>query len=132
MKIPIHGGRSIGDPALVAQAVEESGTTPTRVVPGEAPGVDALARFPARSRGIEFTEYVADRNKYAKRAGHIRHCAMVEAVDAVIAVRDCKSPGTKHSIDHAASCRKRPLGLRREEKLSGGQTPETRTTRFGT
>lgn len=129
MKILI---RTISDPAMVAQAVEKSGITSTRVESGGALGVDALARFYARSRGMEFTEYVADRDKYGRRVGYIRNYAMAGAVDAVIAVGNGKGPGTKHSIDHATSRRKRPLCLRREEKLSGGQTPEARTTRFGT
>ena len=132
MNILIRGSRSISDPALVAQAVEKSDITPPRVVSGGARGVDTLARFDARSRGIEFTEYVADADKHGKRARYIRNCAMVAAVDAVIAVGKGKSPGTKHSIDHATSRGTRRLCSRREEKLSGGQTPEARTTRFGT
>jgi len=103
MKILICGSRSINDPALVAQAVEKSGMTPTHVVSGGARGVDTLARFFAQSRGIEFTEYIADWDRYGKRAGYMRNCVMVGVADAVIAVWDGESPGTKHSIDYATS-----------------------------
>lgn len=132
MKILIRGSRTISDPALVAQAVEKSGITPTRVESGGARGVDTRTRFYPRSRGIELTEYFADGDKYGKRVGYFRNRAMAGAVDAVIAVWDGKGPGTRRSVDHAPSRGTRPLCLRREEKLSGGQTPEARTTRFGT
>lgn len=72
MKILICGSRGINDPVSVAQAVEKSGMTPTHIVSGGARGVDTLARFYARSRGIDFTEYVADWDKYGKRAGYMR------------------------------------------------------------
>jgi len=103
MKILICGSRSINDRVLVAQAVEKSGMKATHIVSGGARGVDTLARLYARSNGIEFTEYLADWDKYGKRAGFMRNCVMVGAVDAVIAVWDGKSPGTKHSIDYATS-----------------------------
>lgn len=103
MKILICGSRGINDPALVAHAIEKSGMKPTHIVSGGARGVDTLARFYAQSRGIEFSEYVADWDKYGKRAGYIRNCVMIGAVEAVIAVWDGKSPGTKHSIDYATS-----------------------------
>ncbi len=55
MKVLICGSRSVGDPAVVAQAVADSGMTPTHIVSGGARGVDTLARFFAHTRGIEFT-----------------------------------------------------------------------------
>ncbi len=103
MKVLICGSRGINDPAVVAQAVERSGMTPTHIVSGGARGVDTLARLYAQSRGVEFTEYVADWDRYGKRAGFLRNCVMVGVVDAVIAVWDGSSRGTKHSIDYATS-----------------------------
>jgi len=101
MKVLIRVSRSVSDPAVVAQAVADSGMTPTHIVSGSARGVDTLARFFAQTRGIEFTEYIADWERYGKRAGFMRNCVMVGAADAVIAVWDGESPGTKHSIDYA-------------------------------
>lgn len=103
MKVLICGSRSINDPAVVAQAVAKSGMKPTHIVSGGARGVDILARFFARSKGIELTEYIADWDRYGKRAGYLRNCVMVGAADAVIAVWDGESPGTKHSIDYATA-----------------------------
>ncbi len=103
MKVLICGSRSVSDPALIAQAVADSGMTPTHIVSAGARGVDTFARLYAQSNGIEFTEYLADWDRYGKRAGFMRNCLMVGAVDAVIAVWDGISPGTKHSIDYATS-----------------------------
>lgn len=107
MKVLICGSRNITDPALVSQAVSQSGITPTQIISGGARGVDRLAGEYAVSQGIGFTEYPADWDKYGKRAGFIRNYAMVGAADAVIALWDGTSPGTKHSIEFARSCGKR-------------------------
>ena len=107
MKVLICGSRNITDPALVSQAVSQSGITTTHIISGGARGVDRLAGEYAVSQGIGFTEYPADWDKYGKRAGFIRNYAMVGAADAVIAVWDGTSPGTKHSIEFARSCGKR-------------------------
>ncbi len=114
MKVLICGSRGINDPAVVAQAVEKSGMKPTHIVSGGALGVDTLARSYAQSRGIEFTEYVADWDRYGKRAGFMRNCVMVGVADAVIAVWDGESPGTRHSIDYATSQGKQVFVLRPE------------------
>lgn len=107
MKVLICGSRGINDPATVLAAVEQSGLSPTHIISGGAKGVDRLACAYAASRGIEFKEYTADWDKYGKRAGFIRNYAMVGAADAVIAVWDGTSRGTKHSIELARSCGKR-------------------------
>lgn len=106
MKLLICGSRGINDPAVVSRAVEQSGIRPTQIISGGARGVDRLAGEYAASHGIAFTEYLADWEKYGKRAGFIRNCVMVGAADAVIAVWDGTSPGTKHSIEYARSCGK--------------------------
>jgi predicted Rossmann fold nucleotide-binding protein DprA/Smf involved in DNA uptake len=106
MKVLICGSRGIKDPAVLLQAVEQSGMTPRHIISGGARGVDHLAREYAAAKGIEFTEYLADWDRYGKRAGFVRNCVMVGAADAVIAVWDGSSPGTKHSIEYARSCGK--------------------------
>ena len=57
----------------------------------------------AAVKGIEFVEYPVEWDKYGKRAGFLRNYVMVGAADAVIAVWDGSSPGTKHSIEYARS-----------------------------
>lgn len=121
MKVLICGSRNITDPSLVSQAVSNSGIIPTHIISGGARGIDRLAYAYAVSRSIGFTEYPADWDRYGKRAGFIRNYAMVGAADAVIAVWDGTSPGTKHSIELARSCGKRVfvyLNENRESKLA--------------
>ena len=60
MKVLICGSRNITDPALVSQAVSQSGITPTHIISGGARGLDRLAGEYAVSHGIGFTEYPAD------------------------------------------------------------------------
>lgn len=107
MKVLICGSRGIHDPAVVRQAIEQSGMVPTHIISGGARGVDRLAHLYARSNGIDFTEYPPDWDRYGKRAGFLRNYVMVSAADAVIAVWDGVSAGTRHSIDYANSCGKR-------------------------
>lgn len=109
MKVLVCGSRGIGDPAVVSHAVEQSGLSPTQIISGGARGVDKLAGEYAASHGIEFVEYLADWDRYGKRAGFIRNCVMIAAADALIALWDGTSPGTKHSIEYARSCGKQVL-----------------------
>ncbi len=86
MKVLICGSRNINNPALFSRAVEQSSMNPTHIISGGARGVDTLARRYARSAGIEFTEYLADWDKYGKRAGFLRNITMIGVSDAVIAI----------------------------------------------
>lgn len=107
MKVLICGSRGINDPAIVSQAIKESGMCPTQIILGGARGVDRLADEYAAAHGIEFVEYLADWDRYGKRAGFLRNYVMVGAADAVIAVWNGKSAGTQHSIEYARHCGKR-------------------------
>ncbi|MBX3290007.1 MAG: DUF2493 domain-containing protein [Acidobacteria bacterium] len=103
MKVLICGSRTINDPAMISLAIEESGINPTHIISGGARGIDRLAGEYAASNGIKFTEYLADWDRYGKRAGFMRNYIMVGEAEAVIAVWDGKSTGTKHAIDTAKS-----------------------------
>lgn len=106
MKVLICGSRTISDSAVVLKAVAQSGIRPTHIISGGARGVDRLASQYAASHGIEFTEYLANWNKYGKRAGFVRNYVMVGAAEAVIAVWDGTSRGTntRSSMrDHAGN-----------------------------
>lgn len=130
MKVLVCGSRSISDPALVSQAVSQSGMTPTHIISGGARGVDRLAVEYAASHGIEFTEYLADWDRYGKRAGFMRNCVMVGTADAVIAVWDGVSAGTKHSIDYATSQGKQVFVLRPDKtKRSADSSPKLDSNR---
>jgi predicted Rossmann fold nucleotide-binding protein DprA/Smf involved in DNA uptake len=80
-----------------------------------------LARIFAQSRGIEFTEHLADWDRYGKRAGFMRNCVMVGTAQAVIAIWDGVSSGTKHSIDYTTSQGKQVFVLRSEINKAVGR-----------
>ena len=100
--------------------------SPTHVISGGARGVDRIAGEYAASKGIEFTEYLADWDKYGKRAGFIRNYVMVGAADAVIAVWDGRSAGTKQAIDSARSCGK-PVFVYLHTKVQEQKVATSRT-----
>ena len=66
-----------------------------------ARGVDFLGGLWAHNRGIPVAEFPADWDKYGKRAGYLRNEEMARNAEALIAIWNGKSPGTKHMIDIA-------------------------------
>ena len=107
MKTIIAGSRSVTDLDLVADAVRASGFDITEVVSGGAPGVDSLGEQWAEQHGIPVTRFPADWKRYGRRAGPIRNTEMAEYAEALIAVWDGRSRGTKNMIQLA-----RQRGLR--------------------
>jgi len=73
----------------------------TEVVSGGAKGVDRLGELWAQKRNIPITRFPAEWNKYGKRAGYIRNKEMALYADALLAIWDGESKGTKHMIDSA-------------------------------
>jgi len=70
----------------------------TTIVSGKAPGVDTLGEEVADEYGLEIMAKPADWLTYGKRAGYIRNGEMAEVADALLAIWDGKSPGTKQMI----------------------------------
>jgi hypothetical protein len=110
MKVVIAGSRGITSYDLVRdfiESVEEAHMLPkkdiTQVVSGGAPGVDSLGEQWARDNEISVRRFLPDWEKYGKAAGPIRNREMVDYTDAVIAIWDGKSRGTKSTIDYARS-----------------------------
>lgn len=101
MKTIIAGSRLITSFAIVAEAIEASGFHITEVVSGGAPGVDALAEKWAEQNGIPVKQFPADWDRYGRKAGPIRNQAMAEYGEALIAVWDGKSRGTRDMIRRA-------------------------------
>lgn len=98
MWVVVCGSRSIESVELVASAVAESGFDISAVVSGCARGVDAAAASWAAAAGVSVIELPANWGKFGKSAGMIRNREMLEIADAVIAIWDGKSRGTKHMI----------------------------------
>lgn len=103
MKTIIAGSRSITSPKIVAAAIAECGWTPTEVVCGRAKGVDTLGEHWAIQHRVPIKYFSPDWQQFGKRAGILRNVKMAEYAQALIAIWDGESKGTKHMIDEAES-----------------------------
>jgi hypothetical protein len=103
MKIIVAGSRGIKDYSLVSGAIRESGwlDKDTEIVSGMAQGVDFLAVTFSVINDFPLHKFPANWDKYGKSAGVIRNKAMAEYADALVAIWDGESRGTKHMIDTA-------------------------------
>ena len=106
MKVVVCGSRTIGNRYAVYSAIEDSGFTVSEIVHGDASGPDSIAGGWARSRGIPVKIYHADWESYGRAAGPKRNMEMAEYCDAVVAVWDGKSRGTKNMIYQAEQVNK--------------------------
>ena len=101
MRVIIAGGRDIHNYTLVTEAISEANLDITVVVSGGAKGVDALGEHYASVMNLPLHLYEADWEKNGRAAGPIRNRKMAENADALIAVWDGKSRGTKNMIETA-------------------------------
>jgi hypothetical protein len=101
MKTIIAGSRGIHSFSLVRQIIASCGWTPTLIISGGARGVDKLAEKYADLYNIPVKVFPADWNKYGNSAGYIRNKEMAEHAEALIAIWDGESKGTKHMINIA-------------------------------
>lgn len=99
MKVIIAGSRGITDGRLIERAIIESGFDITEIVSGTARGVDQLGETWAIMAGRTIKRFPANWDKYGKSAGYKRNQQMAEYADALIAIWDGQSRGTKHMID---------------------------------
>lgn len=116
MKVIIAGSRGLHpNIETIDKIVKSSGFNIEEEVCGKAPGIDtageewALSRnvgvkyFPADWKNLSHPDAIIAINKfgqkYDKMAGHRRNEQMAEYADALIAIWDGKSPGTKNMID---------------------------------
>jgi hypothetical protein len=101
MKTIIAGSRNIEEFEDIMSAVDESGFDITEVVSGTAKGVDTLGEAWASFHSIPIKRFRPQWNKYGRGAGIVRNGQMARYADALIAIWDGKSPGTKNMIDKA-------------------------------
>lgn len=104
MRVVIAGSRGITNYEVVAKAVAASGFQITTVISGTARGVDQLGEEYASRNDLKVERYPAQWNvggKVDRAAGYKRNAIMVNIADAVIAIWDGVSPGTKSTIDLA-------------------------------
>jgi hypothetical protein len=98
MRTIIAGSRSITDYATVERAVRLSGIEITEVISGKARGPDLLGERWAKEHDVPVNSKPANWNKYGPSAGPIRNREMAEEADALVAVWDGVSKGTKDMI----------------------------------
>lgn len=98
MKVIIAGGRNIDELHIVQQAVRMSGFAISLEVSGGAPGADTLGETVAWGLRVPVKRYPAEWNKYGKGAGMVRNEEMAKNAQALVAIWDGASRGTKHMI----------------------------------
>lgn len=104
MKTIIAGMRDFTDASEVYRAIKLANITITEVVSGGATGVDAIGEQWAEENGLTVDRYPVtkdDWNKFGRSAGPRRNAEMATVAEALIAVWDCKSKGTKNMIETA-------------------------------
>jgi hypothetical protein len=101
MKVIIAGSRGINDRKIVEQAINDSSFIITEVVCGMSYGVDAVGRQWAEDNEIPVARFYAHWNEHGKAAGPMRNRKMAEYADALIAIWDGRSRGTKVMIEEA-------------------------------
>lgn len=101
MRVIIAGSRHITDADLLEASVEDSDFDITEVVSGGAKGVDRLGEDYARQEGISITRFPARWERHGRSAGPIRNGEMAEYADALIAIWDGNSSGTRNMLTQA-------------------------------
>lgn len=101
MKTIIAGSRTVTKLRIVNEAIIQCPWTITEVICGGARGADQLGKAWAEAQGIPVTVMRADWVTLGRRAGYVRNCEMAQAADALIALWDMESRGTRHMIDIA-------------------------------
>jgi hypothetical protein len=101
MKTIIAGSRSIVDYETLIKAIQECPWNISEVVSGKAKGVDTLGEKYAKENNKPLLEYPANWKLYGKSAGYKRNVEMAEKAEALLAIWNGESKGTKHMIDIA-------------------------------
>jgi len=101
MKTIIAGSRGITDYKELQKAISAGGIMITSVISGTAAGVDRLGEEYASEYGLPLYKYPAEWDRYGKSAGYRRNEQMADEGEALLAIWDGTSRGTKHMIDIA-------------------------------
>lgn len=107
MKTIIAGSRHITKPKYILEAINlagENGIYVDEIVSGMANGPDYMGYQYALANHIPVKCFPAEWLKYGKAAGPIRNQKMAEYADALIAIWDGVSKGTRDMINRAKAC----------------------------
>ncbi len=106
MRTVIAGSRTFNSLSQLCEAVAASGFVISEVVSGGARGADRLGETWATLNKIPCARFLPDWTTHGKAAGIIRNKEMAAYAEALIALWDGQSRGTKNMIEEA---RKRGL-----------------------
>jgi hypothetical protein len=98
MKVIVAGSHGITDSNLVAGAIQASGFAITEIVSGGAKGVDRLGENYAAQHGIPVRKFITDW-RLGRGAGIKNNADMADYADALVAIWDGRSRGTKNVIE---------------------------------
>lgn len=105
MKTIIAGSRHVESYTAIEMAVwlarQRKGIRPSEVVSGCQRGADKLGEAWAARNGLPVKRFPADWDSFGPGAGPIRNEAMAKYGDALIAIWDGISQGTRDMIDRA-------------------------------
>lgn len=101
MKTIIAGSRDVSNYKYIELAMQKINWKVTEVVSGMAKGVDTYGLRWAHENQLPVMKFPADWNTHGKSAGPIRNGKMAEYADALVAIWDGKSLGTKNMIRQA-------------------------------
>lgn len=97
----IAGGRDVHDYQLLIDAIDECQFPIATVISGGAKGADALGERYAEEMNLKLQLFYPEWDLHGRAAGPIRNSKMAENADALIALWDGKSRGTKNMIETA-------------------------------
>jgi hypothetical protein len=101
MKTIVVGSRGIEDYQLVSRAIKMAPWTITEVVSGCARQVYRLGERWAAARNIPVKRFPAEWERLGKAAGFLRNEQMARYAEALVAVWDQKSNGSRHMVHRA-------------------------------
>ncbi len=104
LRLIIAGSRGVRGYREVSEAAETFCLcygTPDAVLSGGAHGADNLGEEWARLKGIPLEVYPADWLVHGRKAGMMRNAQMARCANALLAVWDGSSSGTRHMIEVA-------------------------------
>lgn len=101
MRVIIAGGRNVHDYSKLLEAIDECQFPIATVVSGGAKGADAMGERYAEEMNLKLNLFYPDWDLHGRAAGPIRNRKMAENADALIALWDGQSRGTKNMIETA-------------------------------
>ena len=101
MRTIVAGSRTANNYDDLLRAITAAPWKPTEIISGSARGADVLGEKWARENNIPLRLMPANWAKDGNRAGYLRNVEMADCADALLALWNGKSPGTRHMIDIA-------------------------------